>query len=171
MYKKVSCTRKVVVLLIKPIVFMTFSFSSASLDLEPLMMMMVVVMIVVSLSKEVFERRMSTGSGLFFIFGQWFCTKLWKNRLYNSKDRLRNTNSLASRSFKMKKTALAIGVRCSKRLCLSFLIGTGLSKDVSERSRSTGGEFFFILWAVVLPKFSGKSSLQEEQRHFIAVQI
>ena len=81
MYKKVSCTRKVVVLLIKPIVFVTFSFSSASLDLEPLVMMMVVVMIVVSLSKEVFERRMSTGSGLFFIFGQWFCTKLWKNRL------------------------------------------------------------------------------------------
>ena len=40
----------------------------------------------------------------------------------------------------MKKTALPIGVRCSKRLCLRFLIGTGLSKDVSERSRSTGSE-------------------------------
>ena len=62
MYKKVSCTCKVVVLLIKPIVFVTFSFSSASLDLEPLMMMMVVVMIIVSLSKEVFERRILTGS-------------------------------------------------------------------------------------------------------------
>ena len=41
---------------------------------------------IVSLSKDVFERRMSTGSGLFFIFGLRFCTKLWKNRLYNSKD-------------------------------------------------------------------------------------
>ena len=70
----------------------------------------------------------------------------------------------------MKKTALPIAVRCSKRLCLSFLIGTGLSKDVSERSRSTGSEIFCILWAVVLSKFSGKSSLQE-QRHFIALQM
>ena len=34
MYKKVWCTCKVVVLLIKPIVFLTFSLSSASLDLK-----------------------------------------------------------------------------------------------------------------------------------------
>ena len=94
---------------------------------------------IVSLSKDVFERRMSTGSGLFFIFGLRFCTKLWKIVSIIVKT-LRNSNLVASRSFKMKKTALPIGVRCSKRLCLSFLIGTGLSKDVSERSRSTGSE-------------------------------
>ena len=34
MYKKVWCTWEVVVLLIKPIVFLTFSMSSASLDLK-----------------------------------------------------------------------------------------------------------------------------------------
>ena len=34
MYKKVWCTCEVVVLLIKPIVFLTFSLSSASLDLK-----------------------------------------------------------------------------------------------------------------------------------------
>ena len=34
MYKKVSCTCKVVVLLIKPIVFVTFSSPFASLDLK-----------------------------------------------------------------------------------------------------------------------------------------
>ena len=34
MYKKVRCTCEVVVLLIKPIVFLTFSLSSASLDLK-----------------------------------------------------------------------------------------------------------------------------------------
>ena len=34
MYKKAWCTRKVVVLLIKPIVHLTFSLPSASLDLK-----------------------------------------------------------------------------------------------------------------------------------------
>ena len=34
MYKKVRCTCEVVVLLIKPIAFLTFSLSSASLDLK-----------------------------------------------------------------------------------------------------------------------------------------
>ena len=34
MYKKEWCTCKVVVLLIKPIVFLTFSLPSASLDLK-----------------------------------------------------------------------------------------------------------------------------------------
>ena len=34
MYKKVWCTREVVVLLIKPIVFLSFLLPSASLDLK-----------------------------------------------------------------------------------------------------------------------------------------
>ena len=34
MYKKAWCMRKVGVLLIKPIVFLTFSLTSASLDLK-----------------------------------------------------------------------------------------------------------------------------------------
>ena len=38
------------------------------------------------LSKDVFKRPMSTESGLFFIFGRWFCPNFWTNRLYNNKD-------------------------------------------------------------------------------------
>ena len=34
MYKKVRCTCEIAVLLIKPIIFLTFSLSSASLDLK-----------------------------------------------------------------------------------------------------------------------------------------
>ena len=42
--------------------------------------------ILLSLSKDVFEGRTSTGSGLFLIFGRWFCPNFWTNRLFNSKD-------------------------------------------------------------------------------------
>ena len=42
--------------------------------------------ILVSLSKDVFERRMSTGSGLFsFLYGG-FAQIFGQNRLFNSKD-------------------------------------------------------------------------------------
>ena len=39
MYKKAWCTRKVVVLLIKPIVHLTFSLPFASLDLKVLILL------------------------------------------------------------------------------------------------------------------------------------
>ena len=39
-----------------------------------------------SLSNNVFERRTSTGSGLFFIFWRWFRANFQSNRLYNSKE-------------------------------------------------------------------------------------
>ena len=35
---------------------------------------------------DVFEQLTSTGSGLFFIFGRWFCPNVWTNRLYSSQD-------------------------------------------------------------------------------------
>ena len=40
--------------------------------------------IIVNFSKDVFERRTSTGSGFFFIFGQWFCPFFRTTCLYNS---------------------------------------------------------------------------------------
>ena len=41
--------------------------------------------ILVSLSKDVFERRTSTGS-IFLIFGRCFCSDFWTNRLYNGEN-------------------------------------------------------------------------------------
>ena len=70
--------------------------------------------ILVSLSKDVFERRTSTGSGLFFsilvgvspqIFGQVVCLIV---------KTLGNTNLVPSRCLKMKKTSLPVDVRRSK---------------------------------------------------------
>ena len=44
-----------------------------------------VCVLIVNLRKDVFERRTSTGSGLFSLFfGQWFCPSFRKTRLYNS---------------------------------------------------------------------------------------
>ena len=40
--------------------------------------------LLVNLSKDVFERRTSTGSVFFFIFGQWFCPFFRTTCLYNS---------------------------------------------------------------------------------------
>ena len=43
--------------------------------------------ILVRLSKDVFERRTSTGSGLFFFnFGRCFSSDFWTSRLSNSKN-------------------------------------------------------------------------------------
>ena len=42
--------------------------------------------LLVRLSKDVFERRTSTGRGLFSFFDGEFAQKFWANRLYNSKD-------------------------------------------------------------------------------------
>ena len=39
-----------------------------------------------SLRRDVFERRTSTGSGLFLTLRPWFWTNSWANRLYKSKD-------------------------------------------------------------------------------------
>ena len=45
----------------------------------------VFVVLIVNLRKDVFERRTSTGTGLFSLFfGQWFCPSFRKTRLYNS---------------------------------------------------------------------------------------
>ena len=67
----------------------------------------------VNLSKDVFERRTSTGSGLFSFLDSGFAHFLGQLVSIIVKT-LRNTNLGASRCFKMKKTSLPVDVRRSK---------------------------------------------------------
>ena len=66
-----------------------------------------------NLSKDVFERRTSTGSGLFSFLDSGFAHLLGQLVTIIAKT-LRNTNLGASRCFKMKKTSLPVDVRRSK---------------------------------------------------------
>ena len=66
-----------------------------------------------NLSKDVFERRTSTGSGLFLFWDSGFAHFLGQLVSIIVKTR-RNTNLGASRCFKMKKTSLPVDVRRSK---------------------------------------------------------
>ena len=68
---------------------------------------------IVNLSKDVFERRMSTGSGFFSFLDSGFAHFLGQLVSIIVKT-LRNTNLGASRCFKMKKTSLPVDVRRSK---------------------------------------------------------
>ena len=67
----------------------------------------------VSLSKDVFERLTSTGSGLFSFLDGGF-TQIFGQIVSIMVKTLRNTNLVASRCFKMKKTSLPVDVRRSK---------------------------------------------------------
>ena len=69
--------------------------------------------ILVNLSKDVFERRTSTGSGLFSFLDSGFAQILGQLVSIIVKT-LRNTNLGASRCFKMKKTSLPVDMRRSK---------------------------------------------------------
>ena len=69
--------------------------------------------LLVNLSKDVFERRTSTGSGFFSFLDSGFAHFLGQLVSIIVKT-LRNTNLGASRCFKMKKTSLPVDVRRSK---------------------------------------------------------
>ena len=69
--------------------------------------------LIVNLSKDVFERRTSTGSGLFSFLDSGFAHLLGQLVSIIVKT-LRNTNLGASRCFKMKKTSLPVDGRRSK---------------------------------------------------------
>ena len=69
--------------------------------------------LIVNLSKDVFERRTSTGSGFFSFLDSGFAHFLGQLVSIMVKT-LRNTNLGASRCFKMKKTSLPVDVRRSK---------------------------------------------------------
>ena len=74
-----------------------------------------------SLSSDVFERRTSTGSGLFSFLDSGFAHFLGQLVSIIVKT-LRNTNLGASRCFKMKKTSLPVDVRRSKTPLLKLPI-------------------------------------------------
>ena len=75
----------------------------------------------VNLSKDVFERRTSTRSGLFSFFDSGFAHLLGQVVSIIVKT-LRNTNLGASRCFKTKKTSLPVDVRRSKTPLLKLPI-------------------------------------------------
>ena len=77
-----------------------------------------------SISKGVFERRTSTGSGFFSFLDSGFAHFLGQLVSIIVKT-LRNTNLGASRCFKMKKTSLPVDVRRSKTLLLKLPNGNG----------------------------------------------
>ena len=77
--------------------------------------------LIVNLSKDVFERRTSTGSGLFSFLDSGFAHFLGQLVSIIVKT-LRNTNLGASRCFKMKKTSLPVDVRRSKTPLLKLPI-------------------------------------------------
>ena len=67
----------------------------------------------VSLSKDAFERRTSTGSGFFSFFGGGFAQNFGQIVSMIGKT-FRNTNLVPLRCFKMKKTSLPVDVHRSK---------------------------------------------------------
>ena len=68
----------------------------------------VLVNIVVSLSKDVFERRTSIGSGLFFLFWTVVLPKFFGQIVSLTVKTFRNSNLVASRCFKMRKISLPV---------------------------------------------------------------
>ena len=81
----------------------------------------VVDVIIESLSNSVFERRTSTGSGLFASLGSGLVQTLGQIVFIREK-KLSNTNLLESRHIKEKKTSLPVDVRRSKTSLLKLLI-------------------------------------------------
>ena len=76
-----------------------------------------------SLSNNVFERRTSTGSGLFSFFDGGFA-QIFSQIASITVKKLRNTNFISSRHVKRENTSLPVDVRRSKTSLLKLPIGT-----------------------------------------------
>ena len=74
-----------------------------------------------SLSNDVFERRTSTGSGLFSFFDGGF-TQIFSQIASITVKKLRNTNFISSRHVKGENTSLPVDVRRSKTSLLKLPI-------------------------------------------------
>ena len=72
-----------------------------------------------SLSNNVFERRKSTGSGLFSFFDSGFA-QIFSQIASITVKKLRNTNFISSRHVKRENTSLPVDVRRSKTLLLKL---------------------------------------------------
>ena len=78
-----------------------------------------------SLSNNVFERRTSTGSGLFSFFDGGFA-QIFSQIASIKVKKLRNTNFISSRHVKRENTSLPVDVRRSKTSLLKLPIKRGL---------------------------------------------
>ena len=78
--------------------------------------------IIGSLSNNVFERRTSTGSGLFSFFDGGFA-QIFSQIASITVKKLRNTNFISSRHVKRENTSLPVDVRRSKTSLLKLPIG------------------------------------------------
>ena len=74
-----------------------------------------------SLSNDVFERRTSTGSGLFSFFDGGFA-QIFSQIASITVKKLRNTNFISSRHVKRENTSLPVDVRRSKTSLLKLPI-------------------------------------------------
>ena len=73
-----------------------------------------------SLSSNVFERRTSTGSGLFFSFFDGGFAQIFSQIASITVKKLKNTNFLSSRHVKRENTSLPVDVRHSKTSLLKL---------------------------------------------------
>ena len=78
-------------------------------------------LIIGSLSNNVFERRTSTGSGLFCFFDGGFA-QIFSQIASITVKKLRNTNFISSRHVKRENTSLSVDVRRSKTPLLKLPI-------------------------------------------------
>ena len=83
------------------------------------------------MSKDVFERRTSIGSGLFFILEWYFC-QIFGQIVPIIGKRPRKTYLVLSIYFKMKKMSLPVDVRCSETPLLD------LPNDQARSIKMTG---------------------------------
>ena len=84
-----------------------------------------------SLSNNVFERRTSTGSGLFSFFDGGFAQILSQIASITVK-KLRNTNFISSRHVKRENTSLPVEVRRSKTSLLKLPNDQGIEVEEDE---------------------------------------
>ena len=87
----------------------------------------------ITLSKEVFERRTSTGNRLFLFMGGGFA-QIFEQVVSIIVKKLSNTNFVASRYFKMRNTSLPVDVHCLKTSLLKLPIFTRATPLVAPKT-------------------------------------
>ena len=118
-------------------------------------------LIIMNLSKDVFERRTSTGSGLFSFLDSGFAHLLGQLVSIIAKT-LRNTNLGASRCFKMKKTSVPVDVRRSKTPLLKLPNNEGVPQIkpyVTSQKLLDSPSTFNAQKPTMTPRLSGHISM------------
>ena len=94
-----------------------------------------------SLSNNVFERRTSTGSGLFWFFDGGFA-QIFSQIASITVKKLRNTNFISSRHVKRENTSLPVDVRRSKTPLLKLHINTRDTTFALNLSSGSGDQLW-----------------------------